>query len=73
MIKLFDEQVKDEVLKTLQRSEFDINCTMEGKDIKVKLGTSKKEHIDAALKKLKQIHDNFKLGVKDARHELMTT
>jgi len=27
-----------------------MNVTVEGKDIKVKLGTSKKEHMDAALK-----------------------
>ena len=46
---------------------------MEGKDIRVKLGTTKKEHIDAALKKLKQIHDTYKKDVKEARHELMNT
>ena len=50
LVKIFDENVKDDVLKALARSEFDIQTTMEGKDIKVKLGTSKKEHIDAALK-----------------------
>jgi len=27
-----------------------MNVTVEGKDLKVKLGTSKKEHMDAALK-----------------------
>ena len=53
MVKVFDEGVKDEVLKALTRSEFDVSCTMEGKDIKVKLGTSKKEFIDAAMKKIK--------------------
>jgi len=42
--------VKDDVIKALNRSELDMNCTLEGKDIKVKLGTTKKETIDAALK-----------------------
>jgi hypothetical protein len=30
-----------------------MNVTVEGKDLKVKLGTSKKEHMDAALKQVK--------------------
>jgi ribosome recycling factor len=46
---------------------------MEGKDIKVKLGTTKKEHIDAALKKIKGLHDTFKKDLKEARHEVMQT
>ena len=45
---------------------------MEGKDLKVKLGTTKKEHIDAALKQLKEINDDFKRGLKDIRHEMNT-
>ena len=53
LVKVFDDNVKEEVLKALNRSDFEVNCTMEGKDIKVKLGTSKKEQIDAALKKIK--------------------
>ena len=43
---------------------------MEGKDIKVKLGTSKKEHIDAALKQVKQTHDDFKRDIKEIRHSM---
>ena len=42
-IKVFDETVKDDVLKALNRSELDIEVQMEGKDIKVKLGLGKKE------------------------------
>lgn len=73
LVRVFDENVKDDVIKALVRSEFDVNCTMEGKDIKVKLGTSKKEHLDAALKQLKSISDDFKIGVKDVRHEIQQT
>lgn len=40
---------------------------MEGKDIRVKLGTTKKEHIDAALKKIKHLHDIYKKDIKEAR------
>lgn len=50
LVRIFDDNIKEDVIKALQRSEFDINCTMEGKDLKVKLGTTKKEIIDAALK-----------------------
>lgn len=46
---------------------------MEGKDLKVKLGTSKKEHIDAALKQVKQASDDFKRGVKEVRHSIQET
>ncbi len=52
--------MKDEIIKAIARSEFDANCTLEGKDIKVKLGSSKKEVIENALKQLKEINDDFK-------------
>lgn len=48
----------------------DLNCTVEGKDLKVKLGTTKKELIDAGLKQLKQINDEFKRDIKEVRHEM---
>lgn len=47
-----------------------MNVTVEGKDLKVKLGTSKKEHIDAALKQIKGENEKFKKGVKDVRHKM---
>ena len=59
LVKVFDESVKDEVLKALQRSEFELNLQMEGKDIRVKLGASRKEHIDAGLKKIKELGHSF--------------
>ena len=43
-VKVFDESVKEEVIKTLKRSEMDIEVSMEGKDIRVKMGLGKKEH-----------------------------
>jgi len=42
--------------------------TVEGKDLKVKLGTSKKEHQEAALKQVKACFDDFKKEVKEVRH-----
>lgn len=69
-VKVFDEGAKDEVLKALTRSDFDLTCSVEGNDIKVKLGTSKKEHIDIALKKIKAIFDTFKKDQKEARFEV---
>ena len=51
LVRVFDDAAKEDVIKALQRAQdFDMNVTVEGKDIKVKLGTSKKEHQDAALK-----------------------
>eukprot|EP00347_Sterkiella_histriomuscorum_P009325 403341640 len=73
LVRIFDENVKEDVLKALARSDFDIQCTVEGKDIKVKLGTSKKEHLDAALKQIKVINEDFKLAVKEVRHEMNET
>ena len=49
------------MIRALQRAQdFDISVTVEGKDLKVKLGTSKKEHVDAAIKQVKAAHDDFK-------------
>ena len=47
-----------------------MNVTVEGKDIKVRLGTSKKEHMDAALKQIKSAHEDFKRDIKEIRHAM---
>ncbi len=73
LVKVFDENVKDEVIKALQRSDLDLNCTMEGKDLKVKLGTTKKEILDAALKQMKEYFEEFKQDVKEVRYEMNNT
>ena len=73
IVKVYDETVLQEVLKSLQRSDFDLQCQLEGKDIRVKLGTSKKEHIIAALKKVKEANDSFKKDVREARHNALQT
>ena len=63
-VKVFDESVKDEVIKSLQRSELDIEVQMEGKDIKVKMGLGKKEHQQQALKKIKDYGEEYKRNVR---------
>lgn len=57
IVKVFDDSVKDEVLKSLQRSDFDLQVQLEGKDIRIKLGTSRKEHMEAAKKKVKELNE----------------
>lgn len=71
LVKVFDETVKTDVIKALENTEFDLSCTMEGKDIKVKLGTTKKEFIDAALKKIKTIHEGYKKNLVEVKRDLM--
>jgi ribosome recycling factor len=73
IVKVFDESVQPEVLKALQRSDFDLNVQQEGKDIRIKLGTSRKEHMAAALKKVKEHHESFKKQARDARQKIMQT
>lgn len=71
LVRVFDDAAKDDVIKALQRAQdFDMNVTVEGKDLKVKLGTSKKEHMDAALKQVKAAHEEFKRQVKELRHAI---
>jgi hypothetical protein len=54
LVRVFDDASKEDVIKALQRvQDFDLNVTVEGKDLKVKLGTSKKEHVDGAMKQHK--------------------
>jgi len=57
----------------LQRSEFELSCTMEGKNIAVKLGNTRKETLDGALKQLKKAQSEFNSNVRDARHDAMNT
>ena len=59
-MKVFDEAVKEEVVKALQRSDFELNLQISGKDIHIKLGTSRKEHAVAGLKKIKEYEETFK-------------
>lgn len=73
LIRVFDENVKDEIIKTITRSEFDASCTLDGKDVKVKLGSSKKEVIDTALKQLKDINETFKIESSSIRHKMKDT
>lgn len=71
LVRVFDDAAKEDVIKALQRAQdFDMNVTVEGKDLKVKLGTSKKEHMDAALKQVKQANEEFKKEVKEVRHSI---
>lgn len=72
LIKIFDESVREDVLKSLQRSDFELAVQMEGKDIRVKLGTSRKEHIEAGLKKIKDLHESFKRQAREERHNALT-
>ena len=67
LVKVFDESVKEEILKALQRSQFELSVHPEGKDIRVKLGASRKEHIEAALKKVKETSQQFSKDVRQAR------
>ena len=69
---MFDESVKEEVLKALQRSDFELSVQTEGKDIRVKLGTSRKEHAQAGLKKVKESAEQFKKEVREERHKVLT-
>lgn len=73
VVKVFDEGVKDEVLKALQRSDFDLQVQLEGKDIRVKLGTNRKEQVAAALKKVKECSEYFKKDLRAARHTALDT
>lgn len=73
LVKVFDEAVREEVVKALTRSEFDLTCTVEGKDVKVKLGASKKEVVEAALKLLKAVGEEFKARSQEVRHEMKQT
>ena len=71
LIKVFDEGVKEEVFKSLTRSEYELSASSEGPDIRVKLGTSRKEHVQAGLAKVKDLSQQFKKELRDARHKIM--
>ena len=71
VIKVFDEGVKEEVLKSLQRSDFELSVQTEGKDIKVKLGASRTEHAAAGIKKVKEFGEQFKKQARDERHNVL--
>ena len=63
-MKIFDESVKEEVVKTLTRANIDLEITMEGKDIRVKIGLNKKEHQVEANKQIKQLRDECKRDLR---------
>lgn len=71
LLKVFDESIRDELLKSLSRVDMDMSVSLEGKDVKVKLGTSRKELIAAGLKKVKATSDEFKKNLREARHRAL--
>jgi ribosome recycling factor len=71
LIKVFDESIKEEVFKAITRSDYELSATSEGSDIRVKLGTSRKEHITAGMAKVKELNQTYKKDVRDARHGIM--
>ena len=70
---MYDESVKDEVLKALTRSELDIEVQMEGKDIRVKMGLGKKEHEQAAKQTIKVFGEEAKRGIRNVRQSQQGT
>ena len=70
IVKVFDESVKDEVVKTLTRSEMDIEVQMEGKDIRIKMGQGKAEHVANALKTIKNLVDDCKKDLRMQRNKM---
>lgn len=46
IVKVFEDNFKDEILKAIAREDLDMSVSTEGKDIKVKLGTTKKEVLE---------------------------
>ena len=72
-VKVYDESVKDEVLKSLTRSDMDIEVQMEGKDIRVKMGLGKKEHQAKALKQIKQHGEECRAHIRQVRHDIQDT
>ena len=71
VIKIFDESVKEELLKALQRSEYEMSVQTEGSDIKIKLGTSRKEHAQAGIKKVKEYLEVNKKQGREERHKVL--
>jgi len=69
LLKVFDDSVRDEIMKSLSRVDMELSTSLEGKDIKVKLGTSRKELVAAGLKKVKTAMEDFKKNVRDVRHK----
>ena len=66
-VKVYDESVKDEVLKSLTRCDMDLEIQMEGKDIRVKMGAGKKEQLEAALKQIKVSGENCRKDLRTVR------
>ena len=67
IVKVYDDSIKDEVVKTLNRTEMDIEVNMEGKDIRVKMGLGKKEHVEKSLKIVKNLSDKCKRDLRQKR------
>jgi len=50
-----------------------LECRLEGKDIRIKLGTSRKEHQAAGIKKVKKLNETFLKDSRSARQSALQT
>lgn len=71
IITMPDESLKDEILKALSRSEYELESRVEGKNIHIKLGTTKKDIIEKATKQMKKELETFNLELRGVRHEVI--
>lgn len=71
LISVHDEGVRENVMKAVNNSGLEVACTLEGKNIQVKLLATTAENKKEYLAKAKRLEAGAKERVKDLRHGML--
>mmetsp|Transcript_25436 Transcript_25436/g.22599 ORF Transcript_25436/g.22599 Transcript_25436/m.22599 type:complete len:179 (+) Transcript_25436:248-784(+) len=72
LISVYDDTVKDAVMKALMVHDSELECSMEGKYISVKMGMTRSENRDAIVSKAKELLFDFKAHLSKERGNAMS-
>ena len=69
LISVYDESIKESVMKAIIIHDAELECSMEGKYVSVKMGMTRAENRDSIAQKAKQKFIDFKSHLSSRRNE----
>lgn len=73
LISVFDEATKESVMKAMILYDPELECSVEGKYISVKMGKTKAENRDSIIAEAKAKHIDFKANLGHERNKALGT
>ncbi|CAI2377497.1 unnamed protein product [Moneuplotes crassus] len=73
LISVYDESLKESVMKAIIMSDSELECTIEGKYVSVKMGMTRSENRDKIAEHARKMHLHFKSELSKERSNFLGT